>query len=353
MTHFDPNAAATKDSGIFGLPFTVEESKLILIPVAWEATTSYGSGTFYGPQAIFAASKQVDLYDRDLGNFFEAGIAMLEHSPHIQEWNAKARTAALKIISEKIDDSQKNILAVLNAVNHYSEKLNKYIYNETKKWLNQDKFVGLIGGDHSIPFGGIQSFLEKYPNMHVLHIDAHADMRQAYEGFEYSHASIMYNVITKTPLEKLIQVGIRDFCEDEAKFIENNSVRISTFFDADLAEQKMIGRSWSSLCDDIIQHLGSEVYISFDIDGLAPHFCPHTGTPVPGGLDFNEVLYLFKKIIQSKRKIIGFDLSEVSLGKITPHSSSGMVDPASEWDANVAARLLYKLCGWTLYSYEH
>ena len=346
MTPFDPNAAADKDSGIFGLPFTPDESKLILIPVPWEATTSYGAGTAKGPQAIFAASKQVDLYDPNLGNFFEAGIAMLTNPSHIQEWNEKARHAALKIISGAIKN-KKDVDGAVSTANFYSEKLNDYVYNETKKWLQQNKYVGLIGGDHSIPLGGIRAFLEKYPDMNILHIDAHADMRKAFEGFEYSHASIMYNVISKTSLEKLIQVGIRDYCEEEAIFIKNNSSRIHTFFDAYLAEQKMIGKNWSILCDEIIQLLGPEVYISFDIDGLDPRFCPHTGTPVPGGLDFNEVIYLFKKIAQSKRKIIGFDLNEVSLGALTLNDSA-IIDPATEWDANVAARLLYKLCGLVL-----
>ena len=342
---FDANAAATKDSGVFGLPFTVEESKLILIPVPWEATTSYGSGTFQAPQAILAASKQVDLYDHDLGNFFEQGIAMLENPLQIEAWNKKARRTALKIISGTYENKN-DMDAALATVNQYSEKLNNYVYNETKKWLLQDKLVGLVGGDHSTPFGAIQAFLEKYPRMSILHIDAHADARKAYEGFEYSHASIMYNVISKTPLKKLVQVGIRDFCEEEIKFIQTNASRIHTFFDFYLAEQKMFGKPWSLLCDEMIQHLESEVYISFDIDGLDPRFCPHTGTPVPGGLDFNEALYLFKKIAQSKRKIIGFDLNEVSLG-MSKLNDASVVDPASEWDANVAARLLYKLCGWT------
>ena len=103
-----------------------------------------------------------------------------------------------------------------------------------------------------------------------------------------------------------------------------------------LSERKMQGESWSVLSDEIIQHLPQEVYISFDIDGLDPRFCPHTGTPVPGGLDLKEAFYLIKKVAQSGRKIIGFDLNEVAPGH------------TSEWDANVGARLLYKLCGWTL-----
>ncbi len=338
MSTFDPNAPASQDSGIFGLPFSVDEAKLVLIPVPWEATTSYGGGTSKGPEAIYKASKQVDLFDIDLGSFFEAGINMLEIPKDIQKWNDLAKKSAQQVIkaiykNKEDADSQKALVLV----NDYSLKVNEYTYQTTKHWLNEGKLVGLIGGDHSCPFGGIKAFLEKYPNMGILHIDAHADLRHAYEGFEDSHASIMYNVITKTPLKTLIQVGIRDFCEEEYDFIQAHSERIHTFFDTQLAEQKMQGQSWSTLCDDIIEKLPKEVFISFDIDGLDPRFCPNTGTPVPGGLEFCEVLYLFKKVAQSGRKIIGFDLNEVSPGE-------------TEWDANVGARILYKLCGWTLRS---
>ncbi|TAK77431.1 MAG: agmatinase [Gammaproteobacteria bacterium] len=320
MKDFDPNAAAAEDSGIFGLPFSPAEAKLVLVPVPWEATTSYGGGTSKGPEAILQASKQVDLFDIDLGNFFEAGIAMLDIPQHVLEWNTLAQ-----------EQHQPE------AVNAYSDKLNQHVYAETKRLLAQGKLVGLVGGDHSTPFGAIQAFLEKHPQMGILHIDAHADLRNAYEGFEYSHASIMHNVITKTSLSKLVQVGIRDFCEEEFNFIHDHANRITTFFDAAMTEEKMHGKHWSAICDDIIQHLPQDVYVSFDIDGLDPRFCPHTGTPVPGGLDFSEVLYLFKKVVQSGRKIIGFDLNEVSPG-----------NAADEWDANVGARILYKLCGWTL-----
>lgn len=335
MTSFDSNAPAAKDSGIFGLPFTPEEARLVLVPVPWEATTSYGGGTSKGPQAILQASKQVDLFDIDLGNFFEAGIAMLPESRDVHQWNKKAKKAAQSII-EALCERKQPSAEDLREVNQLSLKINDYTYQTTKHWLGQGKYVGLVGGDHSTPFGCIQAFLEKYPEMGILHIDAHADMRNAYEGFEDSHASIMYNVITKTPLKKLVQVGIRDFCAEEYDFIYANPEKIHTFFDAQLTEKKMQGQSWSTLCEAIIEKLPHEVYVSFDIDGLDPRFCPHTGTPVPGGLEFSEVLFLFKKLIQSGRKIIGFDLNEVAPGE-------------TEWDANVGARLLYKLCGWTLH----
>lgn len=340
--NFDPNAAAAKDSGIFGLPFTVEQSKLVLLPIPWEATTSYGGGTSHAPQAIFHASKQVDLFDADLGNFFMAGIALLEELPEIQAWHAIAHAAARKVI-EAMDNDTVRVESALQTVNTYSSKLNHAVYTETQKWLTQEKFVGIIGGDHSTPFGAIQAFLEYYPQMGILHFDAHADMRKAYEGFEHSHASIMYNVISNTLLKKLVQVGIRDFCEEEFEFIQSHSERVMPFFDTAMAEQKMNGKTWSTICDEIVQKLPEEIYVSFDIDGLDPRFCPHTGTPVPGGLDFREALYLIKKVACSGRKIIGFDLNEV-----VPGGSTASNDTTSEWDANVAARLLYKLCGWTL-----
>src|SRR3990167_833148 len=312
MTLFDPNAAASSESGIFGLPYTVLEATLVLLPVPWEATTSYGGGTSQGPQAILRASKQVDLFDLELGKFFEAGIAMLDISSEVFEWNAKAKKEAEGVIQGTGDETQlKHAIAI---VNQYSEKLNHYTYTETKKLFAAGKKVGLVGGDHSIPLGAIQAFLEQYPKMSILHFDAHADMRQAYEGFEFSHASIMYNVISKTKLKKLVQVGIRDFCEEECAFIKTHSKRVATFFDASISDRKMNGVSWAKICDEIVHELSNEVYVSFDIDGLDPRFCPHTGTPVPGGLDYREALYLLKKVARSGRKIIGFDLNEVSPG---------------------------------------
>ncbi len=345
MKKFDANAAAPKDSGIFGLPFTVEEAALVLLPVPWEVTTSYGRGTAQGPQAILQASKQIDLFDIDLGNFFEAGIAMLDESKDIQTWNKAASQLAQEIIAEGGVEAAPALAANAAKVNQYSVKLNDYLYAETKKLLSQGKHVGVVGGDHSTPFGAIQAFLEKYPDMGILHFDAHADLRAAFEGFEYSHASIMHNVIEKTALKKLVQVGIRDFCEEEFDYIKKNNSRIITFFDAALAEQKLNGIQWATLCDEIITCLPQQVYISFDIDGLDPRFCPHTGTPVPGGIDLREALYLIKKVAQSGRTIIGFDLNEVSPGDA---DLSIEANPAAEWDANVGARLLYKLCGWTL-----
>ncbi len=346
---FDPNAAASPNSGIFGLTFSVNEAKLALIPVPWEATTSYGGGTSNGPKAILQASKQVDLFDIDLGNFFESGIVMLDESADIQAWNDIAKLAARIVIDADAETDKSTLQSTIETVNELGAKVNDYVYVETKRLLTANKLVGVVGGDHSTPFGAIIAHLEKYPRMGVLHIDAHADLRNTFEGFEYSHASIMHNVMTKTSLTQLVQVGIRDFCEEEFEFIRTHQHRMTTFFDARLAEQKMNGKNWASICDEIIAPLPHEVYVSFDIDGLNPVFCPHTGTPVPGGLEFREALFLLKKVVQSGRKMIGFDLNEISPGVAFDENKK---DPASEWDANVGARLLYQLCGWTLASLD-
>ena len=165
----------------------------------------------------------------------------------------------------------------------------------------------------------------------ILQIDAHADLRNAYEGFTYSHASIMYNAIQLPSISSLTQVGIRDICDYEVSIINTNK-DIYTFYDKQLHEGTYNGKTWDTQCDEIIKTLPENVYISFDIDGLDPKLCPNTGTPVPGGLEFEQAMYLIKKVVDSGRKIISFDLCEVS-----PHEND------NEWNANVGARVLYRL----------
>ena len=170
----------------------------------------------------------------------------------------------------------------------------------------------------------------------ILHIDAHADLREAYEGFEFSHASIMFNALKIQQISHLVQVGIRDYCEAELKLIQSDK-RISTFFDRDIKQQQFNGKNWAEICENIISLLPQNIYLSFDIDGLDPKLCPNTGTPVPGGLELEQALFLIERLVQSGRKIIGFDLNEVAPG-------------SDEWDANVGARLLYRLANMCMVS---
>ncbi len=343
MTKFDPNAAASEESGIFGLPFTEDESALVFLPVPWEATTSYGGGTSSGPSAIFEASKQVDLYDLDVLRPYEPGLFMIPESQKLKDWNEIAKRHAQQVIEVGgLIGESKDLQKDLEIVNDWSNELNQYVYKETKRLLQAEKLIGIIGGDHSVPFGALQAIAEKHTSFGILHFDAHSDTRRAYEGFTFSHASIMYNVLENIPaVKKLVQVGIRDISEDEVNYTLKQKDRMSVFYDRDLARRKMKGTSWSTLSEEIVSTLPELVWVSFDIDGLDPRFCPHTGTPVPGGLDFHEANYLLSTLVKSGKKIIGFDLNEVA---------PNLENTNDEWDANVGARLLYKLSSWTLAS---
>jgi len=340
---YDPDEPPPADAGLFGLPFTPEDAELVIVPVPWDATTSYRAGTSRGPAAIRAASHQLDLYDLDLGEPWRAGITMLPPAPEIDALNRVARADAERIIEVggRIAGNTE-LEKALARVNDASAKLNRHVYDTVDRYLKQGKRVGVLGGDHSVPFGAIKRHAEDHEDFAVLHIDAHADLRDAYEGFEWSHASIMHNVIQKIPhVTKLVQVGIRDFSKAEADMIATSNGRIVTHYDWRLAEKKADGQSWGSICDAIIEDLPNWVYVSFDIDGLDPAFCPSTGTPVPGGLSFNEASILLKRVVESGVTIVGFDLNEVAPGA-----------EGNEWDANVGARVLYKLCSWMLKSWE-
>jgi agmatinase len=332
---FDPDAAAGAGSGIFGLPSTPDDARVVVIPVPYEATTSYGGGTSDGPAAVFEASKQVDLFDRETGKPYEAGIAMLDIPQTIVDWNEKAKEIAKPVIENGgvVDDATGKAAAEVNAI---SEKVNDWVYEQTRALLIAGKMPVVLGGDHSVPFGAILAYAETHPNLGILHLDAHADLRDAYEGFTWSHASIFHNVITKVGgVDRLVQVGVRDLSNAEAAMIDGSQGRIVTFFDSDLAARKEEGATWAEIADEIVGALPHDVYLSWDIDGLDPTLCPSTGTPVPGGLSWNEAIGLLRAIRRAGKRIVGLDLCEVSPG-------------ASEWDANVGARLLYKMIGFAL-----
>ena len=337
---FDPNAPANA-GGIFGLPHSPADSRIVLIPVPWEATVSYGSGTAEGPAAILRASRQVDLLDRDTGKPYESGIAMLPISETVRAWSDEAKALARTVIENGGAGGQPQLEMNLARVNHLGQLLNGWVANETRAWLECEKIVGIVGGDHSVPLGAIAAIADKYPGLGILHIDAHADLRVAYEGFTFSHASIMDNVIREVPtVAKLIQVGVRDYCEQEDEAIRESAGRIKTFFESDIRRELADAGSWRRICNRIVAELPETNYISFDIDGLDPTLCPNTGTPVPGGLSFAEMVTLLRTLVESGRTIVGFDLVEVA-----PDATG-----ASEWDGNVAARVLYKLIGFALLS---
>ncbi|MEM9389886.1 MAG: agmatinase family protein [Bacteroidota bacterium] len=330
---FDPNAPAISDT-LFGLPFNEDHSDLILIPAPWEVTVSYGSGAANGPQAILDASGQVDLHLPHIKDAWTMGMHLLVISKELKEENDIHRDLASKYIkwleNSQGDPIPDELKIIPNAVNEVCEKLNIYIKSQSLKYLGRNKVVGLIGGDHSTPLGLINAVTEHFGRTGILQIDAHADLRRSYADFTYSHASIMYNALKNPKIDKLVQVGVRDFCKEESTFIENSKGRVVTFLDQNVKRDLYHGHSWVDICEKIVAELPKQVYLSIDIDGLDPKLCPNTGTPVPGGLEFFELIHLVETVVRSGRKIVGFDISEVAPGK-------------DEWDANVGAWLLYNV----------
>ncbi|BAZ85763.1 agmatinase family protein [Dolichospermum compactum] len=332
IENYNPNSVAEKNGNFMGLPFNYDSANLIIFPIPWEVTVSYRAGTANGPQRILDASLQIDLFDFDHPDGWKQGIFMVEIPQEMIEKNNYYRQQAARIIERQAEGKSltdsPDLTPVLEAINQAGEQVNHWLFTQSQAALNQGKRVAVIGGDHSSPLGYFQALANQYDDWGILHIDAHADLRNAYEGFEFSHASIMFNAIKIPQISKLVQVGVRDICHDEVQIINQSNNRIIGYYDSAIKQQLYAGKTWLDLCREIISHLPEKVYISYDIDGLDPKLCPNTGTPVPGGLELEQVYCLFRELVNSGRKIIGFDVCEVG---------------DAEWDGNVGARTVYKI----------
>ncbi len=341
---FDANGIGQLNDGLFGLPFTIDECDTVLIPVPWEVTVSYGGGTADGPKAILDASYQVDLYDPFVKDGWKKGIGMDEINTGIRNKSATLRELSeqyIDALANGKDKDEKDLKNIRESIHKECLWLNNWVKSRALHFFDKGKVVGLVGGDHSTPLGMMQALAEKYESFAVLQLDAHADLREAYEGFEFSHASIMYNALKIKQVEKLVQVGIRDYCEEELNRINDSNGRIKTFFDRDIKYAQYHGDSWDRICNRIVNELPQNIYLSFDIDGLDPKLCPNTGTPVAGGFETEQVLFLIEKIVSCGKKIIAFDINEVSPGT-----------DGNEWDANVAARLLFRIANLAALSHR-
>jgi len=336
LLNYDPDSVGNPNNNIFGLPTSEESAALIIVPIPWEVTVSYGSGTSRAPEAILKASLQVDIFDPDAPGAWRNGYYMRKPDPKIlmkSDYLRKEAELYIDYISKGDDVAANQFMSkTLKDVNTGSNYLNTWVYEQTKALLDKGKMVGILGGDHSTPLGYYKAIAEKHGEFGILQVDAHCDLREAYESFVYSHASIMYNALNEIPqLTKLVQIGPRDFGKGEYEYIQNNHERVSTYFDKDIKHRLYDGETWRSIADEIISKLPEKVYISFDIDGLDRKLCPHTGTPVPGGFELEEVFYIFSRVLKSGRKLVGFDLVEVGTSE-------------NDWNANVGARTLFKLC---------
>ncbi len=332
LLDYNPSGVGEINGNLLGLPFDYESANLIVFAVPWEVTVSYGAGTANGPQQILDASTQLDLFDFDHPEGWKQGIYMMEIPQDILEKSEYYRGLGAKIIDrlaqgKPLTDTP-DLTPVLTEINQASQQVNQWLFENCQKAMNGGKRVAVIGGDHSSPLGYFQALAAKYHDYGILHIDAHADLRDAYEGFEFSHASIMFNAMKIPQISKLVQVGLRDISHDEVQMIDQSHSRIVAYYDPAIKQKLYSGTTWIDLCQEIITHLPEFVHISFDVDGLDPKLCPSTGTPVPGGLELEQAYCLFRELVKSGRKIIGFDVCEVG---------------DAEWDGNVGARIVYKL----------
>ncbi len=334
LATYNPNDVSLNDNGLFGFPFDYNESELIIIGVPWDATTSYKPGTAGAPRSILKASKQLDSYTMYAKNEWKRGIYLcLDDTTSIENTNKIARDLALNVIQaaetgKEISDA---IQIDLNKTNQYCEMMNDWVYKKTKKIINDNKYVALLGGDHSTPLGLYKALLEKHNSFGILQIDAHCDLRKCYEGFTYSHASVMYNALPLQGIETLVQVGIRDYCEAEID-TANSSKKVQIFYDENVKNELYQGVTWHEQCEKIVAALPNKVHVSFDIDGLSPHLCNGTGTPVAGGFELSHIHYLLHRIRANHKQIISFDLVEVN-----------ETAEEDEYNSNVGARALMML----------
>ncbi len=338
MLHdFDPDAPGVLGDGIFGLPHTPDNARVVVVGVPFEATVSSGRGTAQAPNRIREASLQVDLHDPLVDAPWRDGIAMLPESEAdaIRALDTEARALAEPVIAAGGPTSPE-LQAACTRVDALCDRMNQWVDERTSAILAAGQIPAIVGGDHSVAFGAMRAAARHCPGVGILHIDAHADLREAYEGFRWSHASVLYNVHELVPdLGHIVQVGLRDFGVAEAERIVEWS-DLTAYTDHEIAWEQASGEPWMRIAARILRPLPERVWVTLDIDGLDPGHGPHTGTPVPGGLSWHEVTLLLQLLAQDHR-IIGFDLVEVGDG---------------DWDANVGARLLYRLASWAIHTHR-
>ena len=261
-------------------------SKIVIIPVPYDGTSTWQKGADKGPQAFLDASENMELYDIETDSeVYKEGVFLAD------------------AITE----------------NESPEAVVEAVHQTTKKYINRNKFVTVFGGEHSISIGTIRAFNECFPNLTVLHIDAHADLRKEYEGSSCNHACAVYEANQTT---NLVQVGIRSMDISEKREMNLDKV----FFAHDMA----VNEDWM---DDVIDQLTSNVFITFDLDALDPSILPSKGTPEPGGLFYYETLEFLQRVFDEKN-VVGFDMVE-----LCPNEN----EKSSDF---LAAKLFYKMLSY-------
>jgi agmatinase len=265
-----------------------DQAKVLIWPVPFEKTVSYGVGTKDGPQAIIQASRNMELYDEEVGG----------------------ETAQIGIHTLPAIDADREADVMMPA-----------LFEEAQRLLKLNKFICMLGGEHSISAPVIKAHKDKYPKLSVLQIDAHADLRDQYDGTPHSHASIMRRVVEFCPA---VQVGIRSLSAEEARVIPSLPTKV--FYAKDIVGQT----DW---IEEAVDSLTEDVYLTIDVDGFDPSLIPTTGTPEPGGLMWYDVVWLIKKAAE-KRRIVGMDVTELSTA------------PGNNSPSFLTAKLIYKTLGY-------
>lgn len=337
---YNPNAVAEKGQ-LFGLPFSYDNATHIVMPIPWDATASFGTGSAANAKAILMASAQIDLGHPFLSEYWRAGVHMASPDPEIARLNEKAGPLAAEVF-RCLESGSPAPRDALQELNRLSQTVQDRIYTQCRAVLSAGKTLCTLGGEHSISAAAFAAAADHHSSadhavdIGLLVIDAHHDFRHNYAGMTHSHASVMRRILdTHANVSACSQVGIRDYCQEELDYAKSQPGRVFTHTDYDIYRVLDSGQSWASYCDAILAQLPDNIYLSVDIDGLMPDLCPNTGTPVPGGLTFNQVLTLCHRIHKSKKTIIGMDLVEVACA-------------SNEGDcinANVAARVLYTMLG--------
>ena len=275
----------------------LERSRVVVLPVPYEHTTSYGKGTASGPEAILEASGQVELYD--------------------EESDAEFYTLTGGIATLKAMDPGGNDAVAVESIRKHVQGL-----------IGEDKTVVCIGGEHTISIGAARAHSERYPDLSVLQLDAHSDLREEYEGNRYSHACVMARVYEFN--KNIVQAGIRSQCREEADFIRQK--KINTFYAFDLKGARY-GADRYAWHDAVIGPLRENVYLTIDCDFFDPGLMPAVGTPEPGGFGWQETVSFLRRLSECRR-IVGFDITELS-------PIPGLIHPQF-----VMAKLIYKLIGY-------
>ncbi len=315
-------AAAMRDSYVFESKSNPESARFIVVPVPFDATASYRKGSALAPYAVLEATHQVDTFDLEFPDNVKSNVYVDDPIREAYELNEIGR----HLYSQSLSGNKRS----LDALNGVCESVLSSVYSRVNYWIDQNKIPVVIGGDNSTSLGSILSHSKRFSDLSILHFDAHADLRTGFQGIKFSHAAVMSNVLSMTK-SNITQVGVRDLSEDEFHLIMNSNGRVIPFFAKDIWLSKQ-NEPFEVVSDRVASTLSRNVYVCFDMDAFDISMVPNTGTPVPGGLNWWQVNSVIRSVVNSGRKIVGFDINE---------SAADGSDPI------LAARMLHKLCGWS------